>query len=572
MVEFAAWRHLGFIGRLWCLEVATNKLAALTRFTLQLPVRRMFLALSSAALLIFSFPNFNQPWCAWIALVPWLLLLPNLKPRKAFWWSWFIGFLFFLGSIHWLTHVTVFGWALLCAYLAFFFGIFGWLASLAQPMLDPRPKTQGLKSSLKSYVLSLIVAPSAWVALEHARTHLLSGFGWNLLAYSQTPWPMIIQIARLTGAWGVSFMIVMANAAIFQAIQRRSWRKLFAPAGVVVAALLYAAGTIPLKAPVLSRIAVVQGNIPQEHKWDEAYKEEILSRYECLTRLAAESQLDLIVWPETSAPGYVGVDEDLTQRIFRLAKQAGRPLLIGSPVPKLAAGGFVFLNRASLINQEGEIVNTYDKLHLVPYGEFIPGDKWFPWLRKLLPPIGDFVPGKEYTVFSLKNSRLEALGSRQAENSLQPTAYSRELRFSVLICFEDVFPELARAFVRRGAQALVVITNDAWFGPTAAAHQHAQASLFRSVELGVPVIRAANTGWSGCIDPEWGAYRPVKDVKGQELFVTGTATCGVYPGSGNTFYVRWGDWFAWGCVLAALIGILPGIMNNSYSRKNGRRA
>ena len=508
----------------------------------------MFLALSSAALLIFSFPNFNQPWCAWIALVPWLLLLPNLKPRKAFWWSWFIGFLFFLGSIHWLTHVTVFGWALLCAYLAFFFGIFGWLASLAQPMLDPRPKTQGLKSSLKSYVLSLIVAPSAWVALEHARTHLLSGFGWNLLAYSQTPWPMIIQIARLTGAWGVSFMIVMANAAIFQAIQRRSWRKLFAPAGVVVAALLYAAGTIPLKAPVLSRIAVVQGNIPQEHKWDEAYKEEILSRYECLTRLAAESQLDLIVWPETSAPGYVGVDEDLTQRIFRLAKQAGRPLLIGSPVPKLAAGGFVFLNRASLINQVEEIVSTYDKLHLVPYGEFIPGDKLFPWLRKLFPPIGDFIPGKDYTVFNLGSG----------------------LHFSVLICFEDVFPELARAFVRRGAQALVVITNDAWFGPTAAAYQHAQTSAFRAVELGVSVIRAANTGWSGWIDP-WGVWHdPVKDASGRELFVEGFSLCAINAALGPTLYARWGDWFAWICLAVTLIAALPGIITPLYPRRNRR--
>ncbi len=513
-------------------------------------------------LLIFSFPNFNQPWCAWIALVPWLLLLPGLKPREAFWWSYAIGCIFFLGSIWWLIYVTVFGWLLLCAYLALFFGAFGLAAHLAYARYAKR------------YTLILIVVPAIWVALEYVRSHFLSGFGWNLLGYSQASWPAVIQAASLTGVWGISWIVAAFNAALaVLANPRVFWRRRLA-AGLICAAIASGAvgyGSFRLSQPFTDirpavRVAVVQGSIPQERKWDESYAEGILSRYERLTRQAAQTKPGLVIWPETSAPGYVGVDEDLTQRIFSLGKEVQRPLLIGSPVPKLVDGSFVFLNRANLVDADA-IVATYDKLHLVPYGEFIPGDRQFPWLRKLFPPIGDFVPGKEYTVFNL-GSGPGAQGSGQSIDPQPPAPSPTPLKFSVLICFEDVFPELARAFVRRGAQALVVITNDAWFGPTAAAYQHAQASALRAVELARPVVRAANTGWSGCIDA-WGRMGNfVHQDNGQALFIEGLAECEVVPVTGQTLYSLLGDWFAWICLAVTLTGIVPGIITGLNPRRN----
>lgn len=468
--------------------------------------------------------------------MPWLVLLQQVRGRAAFWWSWLIGFIFFLGSIWWLIHVTLFGWVLLCAYLALYFGVFGYAT---QWSLTHHPA-----SSIHHFLI-----PAVWVALEYTRSHLLSGFGWNLLAYSQASYVPLIRIVDVTGTWGMSFLLVLVNVAFAVWMDSHSSRRVCAIVSLVAAAgmavtLLYGFSQPRTRRPIPPfSVSVVQGNIPQEEKWDEAHKDQILTRYEALTNEAAATQPDLIVWPETSVPGFFGVDEELTQRIIRLASVVQRPLLVGSPAPHLTPDGLSATNRATLLDGSGGIVASYDKLHLVPYGEFVPGDRFFPWLRNLLPPIGDFVPGKEFTVLSAPVQRS-----------------SSQLKFSVLICFEDIFPELARQFVRQGAQTLVVITNDAWFGPTAAAYQHTQASIFRAVELGVPVIRAANTGWSGCIDPEWGAYRSVKEA-GQALFVPGTVTCDTYPGSRPTRYVRWGDWFAWLCVFSVVVWLVERRLN-----------
>ena len=191
-------------------------------------------------------------------------------------------------------------------------------------------------------------------------------------------------------------------------------------------------------------------------------------------------------------------------------------------------------NSAALINADGEVAARYDKLRLVLFGEFIPFERQLPWLRRVLPPIGDFVPGTEPTLFRPE----------------------RVPPFGVLICFEDTFPDLARTFVRQGATWLATITNDAWFGPTAAAYQHAQASTFRAVELRVPMVRAANTGWSGCIEPPGRWQTSVKDVHGRELFVEGSAVCDVAPRTDGGVYLAFGDWFAWLCLGCCIMLVL----------------
>ncbi len=503
----------------------------------------MGLALTSAALLVLSFPNFNQPWAAWVALVPWLVRLRRLNLRQAFWWSWAIGFAFFLGSIWWLIHVTALGWLLLCAYLALYFGLFGWFA------------TTVFTVHRTPYTVHLLL-PSAWVSLEFLRSHLLTGFGWNLLAYSQTSWLPAIQLAEVAGAWGISFVIVLVNCAVALGCSadvpaRDRWRSALLAAGCLLATLGYGAWRIPrVVQGQTARVAVVQGNIPQEEKWDEASREGILQQYERLTDAAAATQPHLIVWPETAVPGSLGADEGLTQRVAALAKSTQRPLLVGAPTLRVTTDGVVFFNSAMLVEPSGELAARYDKLHLVPFGEFIPCERLVPWLRRVLPPIGDFIAGQAYTVFQL-GSRFEALGSRQERVGLQPRASRLELKFSVLICFEDLFPGLARRFAREGARLLLVITNDAWFGPTAAAYQHAQASALRAVELRVPVVRAANTGWSGCIDPAGRWIGSVHDAHGVELFVPGTHTCDVPLGIATSLYQSFGDWFAVLCLLVA---------------------
>ncbi|MBI3087868.1 MAG: apolipoprotein N-acyltransferase [Candidatus Omnitrophica bacterium] len=495
------------------------------------------MALSSAALLVVSFPNVNQPYCAWVALVPWLVLLQKVPSLAAFGWSWLTGFLFFLGSLWWLVHLTAFGgpaailgWLALCAYLALYFGVFGWVV-------------QRFTLHVSRFA-QLLLVPSAWVALEYLRSHLLSGFGWNLLGYSQTPALSAIQMADLTGVWGVSFVLVLMNAGIAQYLteQDRRRRVIGVLIGIGAVAAMWQYGTWRLgqtfQGPP-ARIAVVQGNIPQQEKWDEAFEAAILERYARLTRQAAQQGPQLVVWPETSVPGYLGLDEALTDQVSFLARSVKIPLLVGAPMGVFRGERWALTNSAALLEADGA-----------------PLESAAPWLRAILPPIGEFVPGHEFTVFRLGRSRFKVLGSRP---DLEPSTSNLELAFSVLVCFEDVFPELARRFVRRGARLLMTITNDAWFGKTAAAYQHAQASTFRAVELRVPMVRAANTGWSGCIDAHGRWVASVKDAAGQELFTEGVALCEVAAGDADpafgeagTPYRRWGDWFAWLCVLGCL--------------------
>ncbi|OGX37537.1 MAG: apolipoprotein N-acyltransferase, partial [Omnitrophica WOR_2 bacterium RIFCSPHIGHO2_02_FULL_68_15] len=497
--------------------------------------RAPLLALASAVLLIVAFPSFNQPWAAWVALAPWLVLLRRTHARAAFLWSFLIGILFFLGSMWWLIHVTLLGWLLLTAYQALYFGLFGWLVALgwAAPARATGPQKQRLGTDRpwgKAYAFAGI--PAIWVALEYARSHLLSGLGWNLLAYSQAPQLHVIQLADLTGAWGVSFVIVLVNVSLAEMADAVAWAK----EKRIADQLAFQRATAHVTWAILSllivmgygswrlanvagepavRVTVVQGNIPQEEKWDEARLDSILARYETLTRAAAQAGPQLIVWPETSVPGYLGLDEPLTRRIVNIAGAAGTLLLVGAPHARPAGAEWTIMNGAALVDAAG-VSRWHDKLHLVPFGEFIPLERMFPWLRELLPPIGDFVPGQEYTVFHV-GSGFGVRGSGQ-------------LSFSVLVCFEDLFPELSRRFVREGARLLLVITNDAWFGPTAAAYQHAQASTLRAVELRVPVVRAANTGWSGCIDAAGRWTGSVRDASGAELFVAGAHSCEVAPG------------------------------------------
>ena len=451
--------------------------------------------------------------------------MERASPRQAFLQGYLTGLLFFGGTVWWIGYVSIPGAVLLVVYLALFFGAWGWLA---HRFLRSRPNSLWL----------LVLLPAAWTALEYVRSHLLTGLGWNLLAHTQWNWTEIIQIADTTGVWGVSFLVVFVNVALYRSFHPgASWRDRLK--GIVLAvscvAALYGygsnalAGIGSLQGPSF-RVCLAQGNIPQEEKWDESFRKFIWSRYEGLTQQAAKNHPDLIVWPETAVPGFLG-EAEVDDRLPTIVQDAGVPLLVGVPTsPAYWADESVY-NSAVLFAANTQQLEQYNKIHLVPFGEFIPLRPILGWLKRFY-PVADFAPGDRLTVF-----RMVPTAEPQAES-----------RFSVLICFEDLFPELVRRFKREGAGWFLVITNDAWFKRSAASLQHLQASVFRAVENRAWIARAANTGWTGFVDPG-GRRHPNRQIP---RFQPGVAMADLpipTVGSVNGLYLRWGDWLPILCLV-----------------------
>ena len=503
---------------------------------------------ASAFFLILSFPNFNLWFLAWIGFVPLLCAIDGKKPIEAFALSYLTGVLFFLGTVYWLVHVTLPGMIAVVLYLALYFGIFGLVVSSAAGRKSP---------------VALLVIPAVWVALEWVRAHLFTGFGWALLAHSQSYNLPIIQIADMAGAYGVSFLVMAVNAAIFMTIRQirnKNYYTYYMAAALFLVFLSLAYGVFRLKnifAGDMLKVAVVQGNIPQTKKWDRNYRAEIVGKYAALTLEASKEKPDLIIWPETSVPGFLESERDLFGKVAGISKSVGVPLLVGTP--SIARGEKDSLyNSAVLFGDGGRVLERYDKLHLVPFGEYVPLKELFSFVEKFAPmPIGDFSRGTAYTVFKFFIER----DSRSKDANWHML---KKVRFSCLICFEDIFPELASEFVRKDALFLVNITNDAWFGNTSAPYQHAQSSVFRAVENRVNVVRAANTGLSCFIDQK-GMITAKVCRAGKDLFVDGVAAHDIVLTKTRTFYTVYGDIFAYCCMVIALAYVVGIIVKRGVS-------
>lgn len=504
------------------------------RIVCALKIRAYILCVLCATLLILSFPKFNLWILPWFGFVPLFVALQGKSKLKAFLFSYLTGIIFWLGIIYWLIHVTLAGMIILVLYLALWFGLFGLIIT---------------RFSLLNTRYSLLFIPCLWVLFEYLRSHLFTGFGWALLGYSQYLNLPIIQIANITGAWGVSFLLMMVNVLIYRVISYKLWvmgKKGKSPLYTIhylSAALLlflclsygfYKLQRTPLlKARTPIKISVIQPNIPQAIKWERAAREKILKEYQRLSRLAAVDKPDLIIWPEAALPGVLGEDKNLKKNLKTLISNIQIPFLVGAVIPNRDN----YSNRAILISKQGEFIQSYDKLHLVPFGEYIPFKRIFAFLETVV-PIGNFTPGKEYTVFSL-----------DYQSSSTP-------RFGVLICFEDLFPGLSRQFINSGAHFLVNITNDAWFGDTSSPQQHLQASVFRAVENSVYLVRAANTGISGFITPTGRAYPLIDNDSGRQTFVSGYKTEEIFLSrKQNNLYTQWGDWFVLLCGVILICGI-----------------
>jgi len=502
-----------------------------TRIPFRIPLA---LSIVSAVLLILSFPNFDFSFLAWIALAPLFFAIRNKKPSQAFLFGYLTGFIFYLGSLYWLIHVTLPGLILLCLYLALYFGIFTLLSNY----------------TLSANRYPLITVPALWVVLEYLRTNFATGFGWPLLGYCQYRNLAVIQIADITGPYGVSFLIVMINIVVYTLAVRRKLYAIRYPLYAILIVLTVLAygysklGREPGGTEV--KISVIQGNIPQDEKWDEIYEGYIFDKYGVLTREAVKEGPDLIIWPETAFPSYFNSENEFTPKMKALAREIRTPILFGAPLIETGLHTFResrVYNSALLLDGNGEVAQRHDKVHLVPFGEYVPFEKGLGFVERFAKySIAGFTPGREYTVFSIPE------GSR-GEGPAPATC-------SALICFEDIFPRLARRYVQGGASLLVNMTNDAWFYESAAPYQHAQASVFRAVENRVNMIRAANTGLSCFIDTKGRIVSRVRDRSGKDIFVDGYDTEVLKIEKERTFYTKYGDIFAYLCILLSIISLI----------------
>jgi apolipoprotein N-acyltransferase len=286
------------------------------------------------------------------------------------------------------------------------------------------------------------------------------------------------------------------------------------------------------------KVSLIQGNIPQEIKWDEKSWEGILNKYIALTKQANQDKPDVIIWPETAFPGYFGFRQQLDEKIILLPKELKVSLLFGA----ITVEDYSIYNSAILISSEGKVLEIYHKLHLVPFGEYVPFRGLFSFLPQLA-VLGDFTPGGKYTIFSL------------GKNASQ--------KFSALICFEDTIPELSRQFVKNGANLLVNITNDAWFKDTSAPFQHLQTSVFRAIENRTALVRSANTGVSAFIDREGRIIDRLCGRGNKETFVAAYKTGEVELRNGTSFYSRYGDVFVFVCF------IIFGLSLFRYEKRRG---
>lgn len=502
----------------------------------------------SGVLLTLTFPEYNLEYLAWVALIPLFVAIENTTPQKAALFGFVTGMVFYnsglswinntlinYGNLHWILSFAVLG--LLSAYLSFFIALFCYFLR----------RVYG-----ENRIQFFLLAPVLWVSLEYLRsTHSEYGFSWLGLGYSQFQSLPVIQAAEWTGVYGISWLILLVNSGLFLSWKcwreqqqndlelKTGWRILSVTLLVFALWLIYGSMTLsryssPETQYEKLKVGLIQGNVEQFMKWNPVYQNLVINKYKDLTLKAAKENPDLIIWPETATPYYFEESQTETEMMRNLAREIKIPILFGSPHRENIKGEVIYFNSAYLLSESGETLSRYDKMHLVPFGEFVPFRKILFFIEKLVVMIGDFGRGTEATV-------METAGNRAG----------------VSICYELIFPDLIRQAVKNGANFLVNITNDAWFGKSPASYQHMSMGALRAVENRVPLVRAANTGISGTIE----ATGKIKDET--KLFVDDFRITQIVPATGGkTFYTRYGDVFSWLCLFAT------GLIAFTANRKN----
>jgi len=501
------------------------------------------LATVSGLLFALSFPKYGHPALAWIALAPLLVALQQTTPWRAFLLGLLTGVVYFSGTLYWITGVMVrYGdlqtWVAvlvngsLVAYLAFFPALFAFVVRRATIAHGPR---------------MLAAAPVVWVATELGRNYPFGGFPWVLLGYSQVTVLPIAQLASLFGVHGVSMLVASVSAALamYATGPARAGRHVpvghpfrgaarFAPIAIVLAVVFgvavwgarRAASAGLTRAGDAIRVGLIQGNVTLEERMDRARRMPIFDTYLAMTRQAIREGASFVIWPEAATPFAFENDPVSAGRIRTLAAQAHVPILLGSDQIEPGAKGLPtnYYNSAFMVRADGTTAGAYRKMHLVPFGEYVPAKRLFFFAAPLVENVSDFSAGETATILPVDSHNV-----------------------STSICYEVVYPDLVRQFVVAGSEMLTTITNDAWFGRTSAPYQHFEQASMRAIEEGRYLVRSANTGISGIVDPygrvlaRTEIFQPAVLV-GEARFLTET-----------TFYTRHGEVLAYASVVASVL-------------------
>jgi apolipoprotein N-acyltransferase len=530
-------------------------------------------AVSSGVLLAFCFPPWNFGGLCWIALTPLICAVwfsdrhaesAGRRARRHAWLGYLSGLVFFAMVFYWLSALGtlfkepwLFGLPLFLAlYLGLYFAFWAWFIGRLVPrtsnaVLPTGPRRLGSAAAVNPFSRSgrnlglAALAACAWVAHEWVRGWLFSGFGWNSLGVALHEQLALIQIAEWTGVAGISFLVAFANLILVIVIRRiigelgpvfltRIRWEFSTAVAFVVAVFAYGVRVLIQPFPnddVRLRIAAVQPNISQNEKFSADNEDAIFAQLDRLTALAASTQPDLLLWPEAATPRGMFADEINYRFVLRQAARGDYAFLLGTIDADRARDEEY--NVAALLTARGQTIQSYRKMHLVPFGEYLPFRKSIPLFAMIAGELvpGDFAAGTEFTVMQIEAPRLS---------------------LCALICFEDTIGTLTRRFVQKGAQLLVNLTNDGWFLTTAAAEQHLAMAVFRAIENRRPLVRCANTGVTCGIDRNGRVDRWLKPF--ERGFVSREVR--VARDAPATLYTRWGEWFA---LLAAAVtlGALP---------------
>jgi len=490
----------------------------------------LFFASLTGFLQVIIFPKIGLFWVAWVCTVPLLIACHREgSSGKAFLWGFVAGFIFFVGVCYWITLVLrQYGdltWTgasalflLLAAYLSLFYALFALLFA---------------KVSVRFPTQALYLAPCLWIGAEYLRAHLLTGFPWCLLGYSLVDCSNLVQLSRITGVYGISFVIIAINALIAQLLM--TWSKT-ASFRLAIGCLIltgmsfgFSRLTGPLP-PGRQQVRIVQTYISPEQDWNHEARSALLNELAALSDKCDDDHtatsthpFRILLWPETPAPFYFNNDIEFRHWMQDLAKRCKAYLLFGfvdlrsSESPRKGRDPY---NSIALLSPEGGFISQYDKIHLVPFGEYVPYTSIFFFIDKISTEAGNFRAGDRIVVSPLGSDH--ALGA--------------------FVCYESILPDLVRRFASQGAQVFVNVTNDAWFGDSAAPYQHLNMARFRAIENHRYLLRAANSGISAVIDP-YGR------IQTRSLLDERTRLDSIFEWENEkTFYTRYGDVFAWSCL------------------------
>jgi len=491
----------------------------------------------TGVLLILVFPRFDIEILAWVAFVPLFFSIRGQGLKKSFINGLIAGVVANLGILYWTTvAMSVYGripWVLSGVILLLLAGIIS--------VLYFGPFALAVEYLSGKGIIEALSAPVLWTSLEFIRNYLFTGFPWENLGYSQYLNLPLIQMSEYTGVYGVSFIVMLANASIYsllegilkegRSIKFKKWVGAVLTACLILGICVFGHRRLSEvrnssnSAPRL-KVGLVQGNIDQDRKWNPAFQEETMNIYIGLTRSLASEKPGLIIWPETAVPFYFQSDHRYRPQVFSISRELNSFVLVGSVAYGFVRSELDYFNSAYLISPEGKEMGRYDKIHMVPFGEYLP----FPFsilysfVGKVIGAVGDFTPGEKSSVFLIPQGG-----------------------FGVLICYEIIFPELSRRLAYDGANLLVTITNDAWFGRTSAPYQHISMATFRAVENRRFIARAANTGISGFVDMTG------KIVLATDIFKPAYLAGEVGMERSLTFYTNYGDVFSWACLFMSVI-------------------